>query len=172
MRRRSLIMTMGLALLLSATSAIDAKAVRLDAQIGATSGCAATAPTQATGSSHPGSGVLVPQGAVAVLLCRYQGLNPPATAHHLERAHLITAAARVGQLTTAFNALPRAAGVYHCPMDDGSEITATFRYRHALPAAVAVGLTGCRTVSRGNIVRTASGAAGSRLISQLSALVP
>jgi hypothetical protein len=57
-------------------------------------------------------------------------------------------------------------------MDDGSEITATFRYPERAALTVDVGLTGCRTISRSNLTRTASGTEGTRLIDQLTALVP
>ena len=143
-------------------------------------GCPTTAPTPPTptpptptpNASHPARGVLVVKGATKILLCRYDGLNPAATAHHLERARLLTAPRQVTQLTTELDALPQVSGVMHCPMDDGSEITAMFSYPRTSAATVYVGLTGCRSVSRGRLVRSASGPAGSRLFAQLSALDP
>jgi hypothetical protein len=128
-------------------------------------GCPATAPAASTVAV---SGVLVPKGATTVLLCRYRGLNPAATARRLARSRLLSSG--LAQLIAEFDALPKASGVVHCPMDDGSEITATFRY----PAAairVDIALTGCRTVSRGRLVRSASGPAGTRLIDRLTSLL-
>ncbi len=135
-------------------------------------GCPSSAPTPTPVATDPVHGVLVLPGATTVLLCRYRGLNPAASAHRLERARLLTAAKQLTQLTAEFDALPQLSGVIHCPMDDGSEITALFGYARAAPATVYVGLSGCRTVSRGQLVRSASGPAGSRLIAELSALDP
>lgn len=134
--------------------------------------CPSVAPKEVSSGSHSASGVLVPKGATTLLVCRYRGLNPPATAGRLARARLLTTAKRLAQLTAELDALPQSSGVVHCPMDDGSEITATFRYPQQAAVTIEVGLTGCRTVSRGNLTRTASSAAGSRLIDQLTALVP
>jgi hypothetical protein len=164
-----LILAFAFALSTAAGLAIAAGAV----ETGPTgSDCPTTAPMPATGSTGSARGVLVPTGASSLLLCRYHGLNPPATAHRLERARLLTAAKQIAELTTELDALPQPSGVVHCPMDDGSEITATFDYPHTRSATVDVGLTGCRTVSRGKLIRTAGAAAGSRLIDQLAALDP
>jgi hypothetical protein len=136
----------------------------------AAAACPATAPTL-TAPARPGSGALVPEGAISLLVCRYHGLNPAATAHRLSGSRLVTAKAEVSRLATELDALPTAPRGIHCPLDDGSELTARFAYAHAAPVLVTVGLTGCRTVTNGRISRTAGGSAGSRLIEQLSALV-
>src|SRR5579862_4984692 len=126
----------------------------------ATARCARSAPTlSASASQHE----LVPPGATAVLLCRYRGLNPPATAHRLVRGKVVTNTAEVKRLAAELNGLPKAHGRIACPMDDGSELVASFTYPDAAPATVSVGLTGCRMVTNGRITRSASTAAGSRL---------
>jgi hypothetical protein len=137
----------------------------------ASEGCAATAPATAS-PTHPGTGTLVPHGANSLLLCRYRGLNPASTAHRLARARRVTATSELARLTGELDALPNAGNLVHCPMDDGSEITATFSYPRAASVVVTVDLTGCRTVGNGRVTRTAASAAGGRLIDQLTALVP
>jgi hypothetical protein len=165
---RRLFVAIAFALAATAGFATGANAVSTDEQ--GSAGCPTTAPTP--NASQPAEGLLAPKGATSVLLCRYHGLNPSTTAHHLERARLLTAANQVAQLTTELDALPRASGVTHCPMDDGSELTAVFAYPRAATATVYVGLTGCRAVSRGRLVRSAAGPAGTRLLARLSALDP
>jgi hypothetical protein len=134
-------------------------------------GCPALAPASISGTSVSARGVFVPRGATTLLLCRYQGLNPPATAHRLVRGRRLRTAKQIAQLAAELDALPLPTGVIHCPMDDGSEITATFGYKGAASLTASIGLTGCRTVSRGKLVRTAGGAGGSLLIERLTALL-
>ena len=107
------------------------------------------------------------------MLCRYGGLNAPAP-RGLERERLVTSHARITRLTTDFNALrPLPPGIVNCPLDDGSEIVATFRYPSRGEDVVTVGLSGCRVIGNGIVPpRTASSGAGSRLLAQLTALVP
>jgi hypothetical protein len=150
--------------------AVLAALAATDASARAATTCPATAPTL-TAPARPGSGALAPTGATSVLLCRYHGLNPAATAHRLSGSRLVTAKAKVSRLLTELDALPPAPRGIHCPLDDGSELTARFAYVHAAAVLVTLNLTGCRTVTNGRVSRTASGSAGSRLIEQLSALV-
>jgi hypothetical protein len=133
-------------------------------------GCAKSAPPALTSASTRTE--LVPPGATAVLLCRYRGLNPAATAHRLVRGKLVTNAAEVKRFVSELDGLPKLQGRVPCPMDDGSEITANFRYAHSTPVAVTVGLTGCRNVSNGRLTRTADSTTGARLLAQLMRLLP
>ncbi len=88
------------------------------------------------------------------------------------RGKLVTDAAEVKRFVTELDGLPKLQGRVPCPMDDGSEITAGFRYARATPVAVTVGLTGCRNVSNGRLSRTAASTTGARLVDQLMRLVP
>jgi hypothetical protein len=107
-----------------------------------------------------------------LLLCSYHGLNPPAQAHRLEHVRLVSAPAELAQLTREFNALHRQPPItFHCPMDDGSEILAIFRYVDAPPDPISVGLTGCQIVSNGHLTRTASLPPGPALLHQLTSLL-
>ena len=133
--------------------------------------CPATAPASTTATAEPAAGPLVPTGASALLLCRYRGLNPASTAHRLDGSRDVTGEAELKRLTGEFDALPKASLMFHCPMDDGSEITGRFTYPHGAAVLLTVGLTGCRTVTNGRIVRSAAGSGGSALIEQLTALV-
>jgi len=134
--------------------------------------CPKLAPATATARPH-GHGLLVGKGADAVLLCRYRGLNA-ATPRGLERERLVTSGARIARLTASFDALPPSPpGIHSCPLDDGSEIVATFRYPSRGDDVVTVGLSGCRIVGNGVVpARTASSGAGPRLLAELTALVP
>jgi hypothetical protein len=126
----------------------------------------------APGPSAPGGAPLVPAGATAVLLCRYRGLNPPATALRLEQRRVVDSPRTIATLTNELDALPRQSRFVMCPMDDGSEIVATFSRGAETLAVVRVGLTGCRIVRRrGGTTRTAGGPAGTRLFALLATLV-
>jgi hypothetical protein len=130
------------------------------------------APKPLSSTTPSSGGALVPRGATSLLLCRYHGLNPTRTARRLARARLVTSGARIGSLTAEFDSLPKLGRGILCPLDDGSEIVATFRYPRARADVVDVGLTGCRVVSNGRLSRTATGPAGMRLLAQLTVLVP
>lgn len=171
MKTPALIFAITFALGFTPAAIADSGGVTAQLHGSAQAGCPARAPAATSTASHAVSGVLVPKGATSLLLCRYQGLNPPATAHRLERGRLIRADNELAQLTADFDKLPQSAGVIHCPMDDGSEITARFKYPRQDDVLVIVGLTGCRTVSRDGLTRTASGPPGTRVINQLMALV-
>jgi hypothetical protein len=150
----------------------DSGAVTAQFHGSAQAGCPERSPAATSTASRAASGALVPKGATSLLLCRYHGLNPSATADRLERSRLIKADAEIAQLTAELDKLPASTGVIHCPMDDGSEIAARFEYPRQSDVSVIVGLTGCRTVSRDGLARAASGPAGTRVINQLMTLVP
>jgi hypothetical protein len=135
--------------------------------------CPKLAPARPASSKPAGRGLLVPKGAGGVLLCRYGGLNAPAP-RGLERERLVTSRARIARLTTDFDALrPQPPGIVNCPLDDGSEIVATFRYPSRGEDVVTVGLSGCRLVGNGVASqRTASSGAGTRVLAALTALIP
>jgi hypothetical protein len=133
--------------------------------------CASVAPRLAAPSGGP-SGSLVRAGARSLLLCRYNGLNPAATARRLRSSRQVTAHREIAALVAELNALPSLPKLVNCPFDDGGEIVATFAYKNG-DMVVLVGLTGCRVV-RGSRppVRTAGSPGGQRLLADLAALVP
>jgi|GEM_PF-1532588 len=133
--------------------------------------CSSIAPRLAAPSGGS-AGSLVRAGARSLLLCRYHGLNPAATARRLQSSRLIRARPEIAALAAGLNALPMLPKVVNCPFDDGSEIVATFGYPIGGDAVVQIGLTGCRIVSASHPpVRTASGKRGKNLLAQLTALV-
>jgi hypothetical protein len=134
--------------------------------------CAAREPRLATPLSA-GPHALVRVGAATLLLCRYRGLNPARTALRLRSSRVVTDRAVVGSITAAFDHLPRQRASFHCPMDDGSAILATFSYARGADVAIRVGLRGCRTVTGPYLpVRTAISPGGARLVARLERLAP
>jgi hypothetical protein len=100
--------------------------------------------------------LMVPTGAVSVLLCRYHGLNPMERYQRLDAAALVTRGSTVRALLRGINGsfLPPE-GTYFCPRDDASKAVAFFRYSNGHEAAVVIGLAGCEPVSNGHLVREA-----------------
>ena len=139
------------------------------------SGASGTCPAEsapAVVSMRPGAvSALVPAGADTLLLCSYRGLNPPGEAHRLVAQDTLTDAAEVTALARQFDALRPAPPLVACPLDDGSEIVATFLYRGAPPDPVTVALSGCEIVSDGHLARTASLPPGPALLGRLTMLV-
>lgn len=99
------------------------------------------------------AGLVVPDGATAVRLCRYYGFgNSGDTARDIARVGKLAAQVRlrrpeviasiVGQVN-ALEHLP-ADGEYTCPENDGSEIYAIFGYAAEPPVLVSVSLSGCQ----------------------------
>ena len=124
-------------------------------------------------SARPGaSTTLVPGGASSLLLCSYRGLNPPGQAHRLVGQRLLSAPAQVAGFARQFDELRPPPPLVSCPMDDGSEVVATFLYGDAPPDPVTVGLSGCEIASNGTLTRTASLPPGPALLGRLKALVP
>jgi hypothetical protein len=116
--------------------------------------------------------MMVAPGAVSVDLCRYHGLNPPALAGRLELGRTFNSVATVARLRRELDALPaQGNAVFHCPMDDGSEILAIFAYAHAQYDPVTIGLSGCRLVSNGHLTRSARLPPGPALLAELARLL-
>lgn len=133
--------------------------------------CPARAPAEPSGPAARGGAPLVRAGATTVLLCRYRGLNPPTTALRLAARLVLRSPATIETLTRELDALPRASRLVMCPMDDGSEIVATFTHGASTLAVVDVGLSGCRLAHSGGATRSAIGPPGRRLLSLLASLV-
>lgn len=112
---------------------------------------------------------LAPARASAIRLCRYAGPNarrPFALigSRVVRGGRLVSGL--VGELDT-LRPLPK--GVISCPEDDGSQMLALLAYPSRQVVTISAGLTGCRIVTNGSVVRTAS---GSQLVGQLEGLVP
>jgi hypothetical protein len=134
--------------------------------------CSRTAPLRIPADSwSPARRELAPPGASKIVLCRYSGLNahPPLA---LTRSVVLTAPRLVRDLVRKFDALPAQTGTVACPVDEGSQIVARLGYRDGHVVRIAVGLTGCETVTNGSSYRTAARIGtpptlGPRLIAQL-----
>jgi hypothetical protein len=135
-------------------------------------GCPAKVVTPAPSSDPASKAVLVPAGAVGVLLCRYRGLNSiPRRPGTLANSRLLRAHKIVAQLSRRFDALPAPSpGAVACPSDDNSKLIAFFRYGHSHNDPITVQLTGCRLVSDGHLLRSMAGDQTGRLEQQLLAL--
>jgi len=160
-------MTVSARLALVASVLVASAAAGNARAVAATARCPASAPPAPKAG---GASILVPPGAVSLLLCRYGGLNSKAP-HRLLRARFVSTRKEIGGIVGSLDRLPKMRKVIMCPMDDGSEIVATFRYPSAAPVTIDIGLTGCRTITNGRLTRTAAGSAGQRLIATLTALV-
>jgi hypothetical protein len=161
---------MGLRAVLAVCLALAALAAAGGSAAALASGCPATAPAPPEPAGM--AGPLVSVQARSVLLCRYHGLDPAASAHHLLSAHLVTVRAQAASIAAAIDALPALSRLVHCPMDDDSEIVATFRYASGGHTAVRIGLLGCRTVTGPTLpIRTAANPAGQRLLTRLERLL-
>jgi hypothetical protein len=107
-------------------------------------------------------------------LCRYSGLNAH-PALRLGGNYLVVPVGEKRQLIRGFDALRRYhGGGISCPADTGQQVLAILFYpTHAV--RISVGLTGCQTVTNGDITRLAANLggknpAGPRLLSQLKKL--
>jgi hypothetical protein len=119
---------------------------------------------------------LAPPGADGLRLCLYSGLNghPPVA---LVRSRELINRSRVSGLVRDFDRLPPpASGVFACPADDDSQIVAVAYYPRGRRVEIQIRLTGCRTVTNGDALRTAAGIAvprpyGPALIAKLRRLL-
>lgn len=113
---------------------------------------------------------LAPPGASAVRLCRYNALNtkPPLA---LAGSALVTSAKSVKAIVAELDALrPLPRGIF-CPLDDGAAINALLAYSGGHAVLVRFELTGCGTVSNGNVTRWAGNStAGSDLVALIERL--
>ncbi len=104
---------------------------------------------------HGTSSLLVARGASSMALCRYGGLGAKGAVGGLVASARVRGNA-VGGLINELDVLPQAQGKISCPLDDGSNILATFTYPHEAPRIVRVGLRGCGTVTNGRVTRGAT----------------
>jgi len=101
---------------------------------------------------------LVPDGPVALRLCRYAGINDPLPLA-LARSRIVTQKVLVAHLAQELDTLPPFPTGHppHCPSDDGSQIVALFAYASSQHVTVAFDRTGCNRVTNGDLVRIANG---------------
>jgi hypothetical protein len=111
----------------------------------------------------------------SIRLCRYAGLN----AHprfKLLRSSLRSNRRLIRKLVREFDRLPPfAPGAVACPADSGSQIVALLAYPNGRAVRISVGLSGCASVTNGDVVRTAFGFGtprkfGPQLVSELKHL--
>jgi len=114
---------------------------------------------------------LVPGAPSEMVLCRVAGLPLHPARELLKTAHVQDRPV-LERLTRQFNELPPPPkGVTACPSDNGSQIEVAVRYAHRPPMLIDVSLSGCRDVRRGTVTRTALGASGQWLITDLEELI-
>jgi hypothetical protein len=130
--------------------------------------------TPAVSQGAAAAKALVPRGTRSVLLCRYRGVSPnPDQAGALATSRRIKKRGLVRRLASEFNALrpiQPGGGVAACPFDDGSKLIAFFHYAGAPDDPVTVNLRGCRSVTNGQIVRSALSDPGDELFRHIKKL--
>lgn len=101
------------------------------------------------------SSSLVPSGAIALTVCRYNGLNATALAPQFGLAAIGTTddQTTVSNLAGELDALKPTTGTYNCPSDDGSAVIAYFTYTTGVDDIVKVGLAGCNAITNAHITR-------------------
>jgi hypothetical protein len=168
--RRSLQRTVAFATLTVLMAVTAAAAVGVPRRARAVANCSrknlsGVAPSRWPAARHQ----LAPPGPGAIRLCRYSGLNdhPPMT---LVSSALVGSAQVRHRLVGRLDALPRPPAIAACPSDDGTAIVAHLAYPTGRAVTIRVGLNGCRSVTNGDVWRTAAGSVGDRLIAQLERL--
>jgi hypothetical protein len=107
--------------------------------------------------SPSATGPVLSSGVGAIRLCRYG----PLPKLRLVGQYLTRSNSTIGGLVRQLNALgPAASGPVMCPLDTGTEVALLVRYRSGASATVTVDLDGCRTVTRGPVVRDAGNSRG------------
>ena len=101
---------------------------------------------------------LVPNGPVALRLCRYAG-SDETLALSLVRTRIVTREVLVARLTREIDTLPLfpTRNPPHCPSDDGSQIVALLAYSSGQHVTVAFDRTGPNLVTNGDLARIATG---------------
>jgi hypothetical protein len=112
---------------------------------------------------------LVPHGATALIVCRYNGMNALGGAPQwgLRGAGASDDPRQVRRIAAALDALRPTHGVRSCPMDDGSAVNATFAYGSPPGVTVTIDTGGCNVISNGHVRRLGL---GSPVIAAVTAL--
>jgi hypothetical protein len=98
---------------------------------------------------------LLPPGASALRLCRYDGVR---ATRRFAGSREIAAAATIAQLAHDLDALPPYPRLaLPCPFDDGSQIDVRAAYPGGERVSVEYDTTGCNRVSNGDVVAIANG---------------
>jgi hypothetical protein len=141
----------------------------------APSACPASAPAKlASPGWTAAKSELVPDGAGALRLCRYAGLNAKPRSALVDQK-LVDEHKTVARLVGELDALmPFPPGGFACPADLGSEILILASYPSHQRLRVSVELTGCGSVTNGSVVDWTANAGnnpdGPKLLSQLKRL--
>jgi hypothetical protein len=99
---------------------------------------------------------LAPPGIASIVLCRYGPIT--ATGSRLQARRTIRSRVVIDALQRRLDALPAPpAGLINCASDNGAEIWLGLAYATHAEIIESVQLQGCRDVSNGSIVATASG---------------
>jgi hypothetical protein len=113
--------------------------------------------TVAPNSWTPARRKLLPAGAGALRLCRYNGLvgtSRPKLAGSRE----ISSAAQIAQLTHDLDALPPYPKLaLPCPLDNGAQVDVLAAFPGAQRVTVSYDSTGCNRVTNGDVVSIANG---------------
>ncbi|MGH2851920.1 MAG: hypothetical protein ACRDLP_15050 [Solirubrobacteraceae bacterium] len=136
---------------------------------GARAACPAGDRTKVVSARAGATHLLVPAGAVSVLICRYSGLRSAAP-FRLTRHGLVSDRATVASLARGLDSLRPFVGVFHCPASTGAAIVAYFRYAAPPDDPVTVALDGCTSAGNGHLTRNAATPAGERLLTRLKTL--
>jgi hypothetical protein len=111
-------------------------------------GCLPSPPNFLTHQIAGTDATLVPGNPIALLACRYHGLNQPDPAGSLAKSAFFDPAPIAG----ALNAQPVTLAIYGCPIDFGDTIVLLFGYSDNSRLAVRISTTGCRFASNGDRV--------------------
>jgi hypothetical protein len=154
----------------AAASAILVLAVIADTSAATGKGSQGCPKRSATPTSSGVSGAdatLVPDGAVSVLICRYGSLNASKPLSLAASRRLREGAVPDRLIGRLRRLAPVPSGVLGCDNDDGSLVTARFKYPDGKRVLVLVELTGCQIARNGSTVRWARHDPGPTLIRQL-----
>lgn len=106
--------------------------------------------------SRPGTDkILVPAGAVSLVVCRYNGMNALGGAPQFglrgvgaSRDH-----STIARITQELDALEPSHGAFSCAVDDDSQDVASFEYASGPSVVVTVDPGGCNPISNGHLHR-------------------
>ncbi len=114
--------------------------------------------------------MLVPSGAEALVVCRYNGMNASAGEPQfaLRGAGATSDRAEVARLVHELDAIPATHGSYNCPYSDLSLDVATFSYRSGPSVAVTVDTGGCNELTNDHVQRLGLGRPVVRQITELA----
>jgi hypothetical protein len=112
----------------------------------------------AANSWAPARRELLPPGALALRLCRYDGFAADARPPVLAAQRGLTGGTRIAQLAKDLDALPPfPEQALPCPLDNGSQVDVLAVYPDGHRVTVQYATTGCNRVSNGDVTAIANG---------------